>query len=35
MEKSVSLMGFLLQIQESFGGFVRLKFHILQWFLSE
>ena len=35
MEKSVSLMEFLLQAQESFGGFVCLKFHILQCFLSE
>ena len=35
MEKSVSLMEFLLQIQESFGGFVCLEFHILQYFLSE
>ena len=35
MEKSVSLMGFLLQTQESFGGFVCLEFHILQYFLSE
>ena len=35
MEKSVSLMEFLLQTQESFGGFVYLKFDILQCFLSE
>ena len=35
MEKSVSLMEFLVQAQESFGGFVCLKFHILQCFLSE
>ena len=35
MEKSISLMEFLLQAQESFDGFVCLKFHILQCFLSE
>ena len=35
MEKTVSLMEFLLQTQESFGGFVCLKFHILQFFSSD
>ena len=35
MEKSVSLIKFLLQTQKGFGGFVCLKFYILQCFLSE
>ena len=35
MEKSVSLMEFLFQAQESFDGFVCLKFDILQCYLSE
>ena len=35
MEVPVPLMEFLLQTQESFGGFFCLKFYILRWLLGE
>ena len=34
IEVPVSLMEFLLQNQESFGGFSCLTFYILRWFLG-
>ena len=35
IEVKVSFMEFLLQTQESFGGFFCLTFYILLWFLWE
>ena len=35
IEVPVSLMEFLLQNQENFGGFSCLTFYILRWFLGE